>query len=178
MSGIVSAPGQIVTPDELRAVAADGTKLRYALMELAAQIPDAITLGRGDPDLDTPSHVLEAARKAVLDGRADLPVPVWGLPELREAVAHNLRRDNGIPVDRDGVLITDGGQEALYLVMQTLLNPGDEILVPDPRCTPPTTRRSCRRERRWCWCPLTPRTTLTCAPPRSRRPSPRRRKQS
>ena len=83
MSGTVSAPGQIVTPDELRAVAADGTKLRYALMELAAQIPDAITLGRGDPDLDTPSHVLEAARKAVLDGRADLPVPVWGLPELR-----------------------------------------------------------------------------------------------
>lgn len=135
MSGIVSAPGQIVTPDELRAVAADGTKLRYALMELAAQIPDAITLGRGDPDLDTPPHVLEAARTSILDGRADLPVSVWGLPELREAVAHNLRRGNGIPVDRDGVLITDGGQEALYLVMQTLLNPGDEILVPDPRYT-------------------------------------------
>ena len=50
MSPIIHAtPGEIVTPDELRAVAADGTKLRYALMELAAKIPDAITLGRGDP---------------------------------------------------------------------------------------------------------------------------------
>ncbi|MCO5214457.1 MAG: aminotransferase class I/II-fold pyridoxal phosphate-dependent enzyme, partial [Caldilinea sp.] len=129
------APGQIVTPDELRAVAADGTKLRYALMELAGQIPDAITLGRGDPDLNTPEHVIAAARAAILDGRADLPVPVAGLPALREAVAENLRRDNGIPVQRDDILITDGGQEALYLLMQTLLDPGDEILVPDPRYT-------------------------------------------
>jgi aspartate/methionine/tyrosine aminotransferase len=130
-----NAPGQIVTPDELRAVAADGTKLRYALMELAGQIPDAITLGRGDPDLDTPSHVIAAARAAILDGRADLPLPVAGLPALREAVAENLRRQNGVPVQREDILITDGGQEALYLLMQTLLDPGDEILVPDPRYT-------------------------------------------
>ena len=131
----ITAPGQIVTPDELRAVAADGTKLRYALMELAGQIPDAITLGRGDPDLDTPAHVIAAARAAILDGRADLPAPVAGLPALREAVAENLRRQNGVPVQREDILITDGGQEALYLLMQTLLDPGDEILVPDPRYT-------------------------------------------
>ncbi len=130
-----TAPGQVVTPDELRAVAADGTKLRYALMELAGQIPDAITLGRGDPDLDTPAHVIAAARAAILDGRADLPAPVAGLPALREAVAENLRRQNGIPVQREDILITDGGQEALYLLMQALLDPGDEILVPDPRYT-------------------------------------------
>ncbi len=130
-----TAPGQIVTPDELRAVAADGTKLRYALMELAGQIPDAVTLGRGDPDLDTPAHVIAAARAAILDGRADLPAPVAGLPALREAVAENLRSQNGIPVQREDILITDGGQEALYLLMQTLLDPGDEILVPDPRYT-------------------------------------------
>jgi aminotransferase len=128
-------PGEIVTPAELRAVAADGTKLRYALMELAAKIPDAITLGRGDPDLDTPPHVIEAARAAVRDGRADRPIPVQGLPALREAIAHNVRRQNGIPAAPEDVLITDGGQEALYLIMQTLLNPGDEILVPDPRYT-------------------------------------------
>jgi aspartate/methionine/tyrosine aminotransferase len=130
-----TAPGQIVTPDELRAVAADGTKLRYALMELAGQIPDAITLGRGDPDLDTPAHVIAGARAAILDGRADLPLPIAGLPALREAVAENLRRQNGIPVQRADILITDGGQEALYLLMQALLDPGDEILVPDPRYT-------------------------------------------
>ncbi len=129
------APGQFVTPKELRAVAADGTKLRYALMELAAQIPDAITLGRGDPDLNTPEHVIAAARTAILNGSADLPVPVAGLLPLREAVAANLRSQNNIPVQRDNILITDGGQEALYLIMLALLDPGDEILVPDPRYT-------------------------------------------
>jgi aminotransferase len=105
------------------------------LMELAAQIPDAITLGRGDPDLDTPAHVLAAAQAAIRDGRADIATPVAGLPALREAVAHNLATQNGIPATAENVLITDGGQEGLYLVMQTLLNPGDDILVPDPRYT-------------------------------------------
>lgn len=130
-----AAPGQLVSADELRALAGDGTKLRYALMELAAQIPDAITLGRGDPDLNTPEHVIEAAAAAVQDGRADVPAPVAGLPALREAIAAKLRRDNGIPVDADGVIVTGGGQEGLYLLIQTLLDPGDEILVPDPRYT-------------------------------------------
>jgi aminotransferase len=128
-------PGQIVTPDELRALASDGTKLRYALMELAAQIPDAIALGRGDPDLDTPAHIVAAAQAAIADGRADVPAPPAGLPELRAAIAAKLRRENGIPVDADGVLVTSGGQEALYLLIQALLDPGDEILVPDPRYT-------------------------------------------
>ena len=64
-----------------------------------------------------------------------MPVPVAGMPALREAVAENLRTQNGIPVQSENILITDGGQEALYLLMQTLLDPGDEILVPDPRYT-------------------------------------------
>jgi aminotransferase len=128
-------PGQLVSPDELRALASDGTKLRYALMELAAQIPDAIALGRGDPDLDTPAHIVAAAEAAIADGRADVPAPPAGLPELRAAIAAKLRRENGIPVDADGVLVTSGGQEALYLLIQALLDPGDEILVPDPRYT-------------------------------------------
>lgn len=130
-----NVPGQIVTPDELRAVAGDGTKLRYALMELAAEVPDVIALGRGDPDLDTPQHVIAAAQAAVKAGHADLRSPTAGLPELRAAIAAKLRTDNNIPADADNVLITSGGQEGLYLLMQTLLDPGDEILVPDPRYT-------------------------------------------
>ncbi|HEU5012178.1 MAG TPA: pyridoxal phosphate-dependent aminotransferase [Roseiflexaceae bacterium] len=130
-----TTPNQFVSSDELRALASDGTKLRYALMELAAQIPDAIALGRGDPDLDTPPHIIAAAEAAIRDGRADMPAPAAGLPALREAIAAKLRRDNGIPVDADGVLVTSGGQEALYLLIQALIDPGDEILVPDPRYT-------------------------------------------
>ena len=111
----------------------NGTSLRYALMELSKTVPDAIALGRGDPDLDTPAFIVEAARRA-----AEQPLalaPIEGLPELRAAIARNARRDHGIAVNIENVLITTGGQEALFLVMNALLNPGDEILVPDPRYT-------------------------------------------
>jgi len=128
-------PRQIVSPGELRAVAADGTKLRYRLMEMASEIDDVIALGRGDPDLKTPGHIVEAACRAIEDGRADLPAPAAGLKDLRDAVAHKLRTDNGIPVDGDGVLITSGSQEGLFLLIQGLIEPGDEIIVPDPRYT-------------------------------------------
>jgi aminotransferase len=111
----------------------DGTKLRYALMELAKTIPDAIALGRGDPDLDTPAFIVEAARKAI--ERPLALAPIMGIPELRAAIARNAPRDHGIEIAAENVLITTGGQEALFLVMNALLNPGDEILVPDPRYT-------------------------------------------
>lgn len=123
----------IRVPDELRALAADGSALRNALTELAARTPDAIALGRGDPDLDTPAHMIAAARAAIEAGWADAPAPPAGLPALRSAIAARLRAANGIPVDPEGVLVTCGGQEGLYLLMQGLLAPGDEILVPDPR---------------------------------------------
>lgn len=111
----------------------DGTKLRYALMELAKDIPDAIALGRGDPDLDTPAFIVKAAREAA---KKSLPVaPMAGLPELREAIAKNAKRDHGLVLTPDNVLITTGGQEGLFLVMSALLGPGDEVLVPDPRYT-------------------------------------------
>ncbi len=111
----------------------DGAKLRYALMDLAKEVPDAIALGRGDPDLDTPAFIVRAAREAL---KGPLPVaPMAGLPELRDAVAANAPRDHGLEQGRENVLVTTGGQEGLFLVMSALLNPGDEILVPDPRYT-------------------------------------------
>lgn len=121
-------------PEEVRAVAADGTQLRYKLMELSAQFPDAIALGRGDPDVATPAHIIEAAKAAIRDGKT-APTPVLGLPALREAVAAKLRAENGLDVGVENVIITTGGQEGLFLIMQALLDPGDEVLVPDPRYT-------------------------------------------
>ena len=121
-------------PDSVREVAADGTKLRYALMELAAQYPDAIALGRGDPDLDTPAHIVDAVAQSIRDGKT-APTPVAGLPALREAIAEKLRRENGLPVAAENIIVTAGGQEGLFLLMQALLDPGDEVLVPDPRYT-------------------------------------------
>lgn len=121
-------------PEAVRAVAADGTQLRYALMELSAQYKDAIALGRGDPDLATPPHIVAAAQEALRQGQTD-STPVAGMLELRDAIAAKLRRENGLPVEAENVILTTGGQEAVFLVMQTLLDPGDEVLVPDPRYT-------------------------------------------
>lgn len=121
-------------PESVRAVVHDGTKLRYAMMELAKQFPDVIALGRGDPDLDTPAHIVEAAKQAMRDQRTG-PTPVAGLPELREAIATKMKRDNGLPVTRDNIIVTTGGQEGIFLIMQALIDPGDDVLVPDPRYT-------------------------------------------
>jgi aminotransferase len=120
-------------PEEIRRVASDGTALRYALMELGNR-PEVIALGRGDPDLPTPPHILQAAQRALQDGQTAV-TPIAGLPELREAIAHKLLTENQLPVSTDNVLVTTGGQEGLFLIMQALLNPGDTILVPDPRYT-------------------------------------------
>ncbi len=119
-------------PEAVRAVAADGTQLRYALMEMAKQMEDIIALGRGDPDLPTPPHIVEAANRAMRDGRMG-ETPVQGMPQLRQAIADHMREVNGLPIDAENVMVTTGGQEGLFLAVQALINPGDEILVPDPR---------------------------------------------
>ncbi len=112
----------------------DGTALRYQLMERAAKLPDVISLGRGDPDLATPAHIIQAAKDAATRGDLALS-PAEGVPELRRAIADKLQRENQLPVRAENILVTTGGQEALFLLIQTLLDPGDEILIPDPRYT-------------------------------------------
>lgn len=107
----------------------------FDLMELARRKPEAISLGLGDPDLPTPPHIVAAAAEAIRAGRTG-PAPATGLPELRSAIARKLARDNGVEVDPESeVLVTTGGQEALFLLVQALIEPGDEIIVPDPRYT-------------------------------------------
>ena len=119
-------------PEAVRAVAADGTQLRYALMEMAKGMDDVIALGRGDPDLPTPPHIVAAANRAMRDGLTG-ETPVKGMPQLRAAIAAHMRDVNGLPIDADNVMVTTGGQEGLFLAVQALIDPGDEILVPDPR---------------------------------------------
>lgn len=119
-------------PEAVRAVAADGTQLRYALMEMAKEMGDVIALGRGDPDLPTPPHIVEAANRAMRDGLTG-ETPVAGMPQLRKAIAAHMREVNGLPIEADNVMVTTGGQEGLFLAVQALIDPGDEILVPDPR---------------------------------------------
>lgn len=113
-----------------------GSQIRHRLIDQAAALDDVISLGRGDPDLDTPRHIVEAAREAMRRESALEMPPPEGLFELRQAIAAKLRRDNGIEADPEReVLVATGGQEALFLLIQALINPGDEVLMPDPRYT-------------------------------------------
>lgn len=107
----------------------------FELMELAKSTKGAISMGLGDPDLDTPKHIVDAAKAAIEEGRTG-PVPTTGLPELRQAISRKLKRDNGIEANPESeILVTTGGQEALFLLVQALIEPGDEVIVPDPRYT-------------------------------------------
>jgi aminotransferase len=124
-----------VAEDQLERLDDEGTRQRYDLLERAESMTDVIALGRGDPDLPTPPHIVEAAKRAI-DRGVDLVSDAAGLPELRRAIAGKLRRENGVVVDpAGGVVVTTGGQEGLFLLVQAILDRGDEILVPDPRYT-------------------------------------------
>ncbi len=108
---------------------------RNTLLEAARQYPDLISLGRGDPDLPTPDHIIAAA-KGALDGGHTHYTHLHGDPVLRRALAEKLERDNGIHADPETeILVTTGAQEALYLVVQALLDVDDELLIPDPHYT-------------------------------------------
>jgi len=103
----------------------------HILAHKAAGNP-VIQLQVGDPDFTTPSAVLEAAYGALQDGLTHYG-PSRGLPELRAAAASKLNREDGLIYDPETeILVTHGGIHAYYLAMQSILNPGDEVLIPDP----------------------------------------------
>jgi aspartate aminotransferase len=101
------------------------------IMELAWEDPEVIHLEVGEPDFPTPEHVVEAAHEAARSGLTRY-APNAGLPELREALADKVTRRNGYEARPDQVVVTQGGIQALYLVLLALLEPGDEVLLPDP----------------------------------------------
>ena len=104
------------------------------MFDLAAQYPEAIKLTVGEPNFDTPQYIKDAAKRALDEGQTHY-APNAGTTELREAVAAKYRKQYWEGYTKDHVIITVGAMEGLFLAMMTLLDPGDEILVPDP-CFP------------------------------------------
>jgi aspartate/methionine/tyrosine aminotransferase len=94
-----------------------------------------IGFGAGEPDFPTPGYIVEAAQRACAVPRFHKYTPAPGLPELREAVAAKTARDSGYEVSAAQVLITNGGKHAVYETFATLLDPGDEVLLPTPYWT-------------------------------------------
>ncbi|SFQ63719.1 Aspartate/methionine/tyrosine aminotransferase [Amycolatopsis arida] len=102
---------------------------------LKAEGRPVIGFGAGQPDFPTPDYVVEAAAAAVRDRANHGYTAAAGLPELREAIAAKTLRDSAYDVDAAQVLVTNGGKQAVYSAFATLLDPGDEVLLPAPYWT-------------------------------------------
>ena len=101
------------------------------MFDLAAGYDDVIALTLGEPNFETPAYIKEAAKKA-LDENYTHYAPNAGLPVLREAIAKRYQKSHWAGYKAENVIVTVGALEGLTLGMLALLNPGDEILVPDP----------------------------------------------
>ncbi len=101
--------------------------------QLAAEGHSVIGLAGGEPDFDTPTHIVEAAVKAMRDGETRYAAPSKGISPLLEAIAAKMERDNKVRVDpTSDIIVTPGGKLALFLALKAMLDPGDEVLIPAP----------------------------------------------
>lgn len=99
--------------------------------ELAAKGVNVISLSVGEPDFNTPDHVKEAAKKA-LDDNFTRYSPVPGYPELRQAIVNKLKTENNLDYDASQIVVSTGAKQSLSNVILTLINPGDEVIIPTP----------------------------------------------
>jgi len=115
------------------AIYASGTNaVSQKVRDLAAKGISVINMGGGDPDFPTPEHVVDAAVRS-LRGGATHYVDARGLLDLRQAIADKLAQENHIEVVPDtGIIVTPGAKFAVFLALMAHLNPGDEVLLPDP----------------------------------------------
>src|SRR5262249_4529974 len=127
MAGVERISRRIAGIAESATLAIDA---RAKALQAAGQ--DVIGFGAGEPDFPTPQHIVEAAAAACLNPKYHRYTPAAGLPELRAAIAAKTARDSGYEVTAAQVLVTNGGKQAIYNAFATLLDPGDEVLLPAP----------------------------------------------
>ncbi len=100
-------------------------------LEMMRQGIDVINLSIGEPDFDTPAHIKEAAINAINENYTHYP-PVPGFQDLREAISHKLERDNKLDYKYEEIIVSSGAKQSLANVFLSVLNPGDEALIPAP----------------------------------------------
>ena len=124
MSISLSNRVQSIKPSQTLAITARAKELR-------AQGLDIIGLGAGEPDFDTPDHIKEAAIQAIRDGFTKYTA-VDGTPGLKQAVIDKFKRDNGLDYEMNQILVSVGGKQTSFNLLQALINPGDEVIIPAP----------------------------------------------
>lgn len=106
--------------------------IRTRMLQLASHLPDVIALGRGDPDFDTPPSIVQGGVRALGEGLHHYTAPA-GLPALREAISARLSREKGLDYRPEQVIVTNGCQEAVFLAVLAVVDPGDQVLLQAPR---------------------------------------------
>jgi aspartate aminotransferase len=100
-------------------------------IELRSQGRDIISLGFGEPDFDTPDHIKQAAVDAIWQGKTKYP-PVDGTKELKKAISRKLREENQLEFETGQIIVSNGAKQSLSNLLISLLNPGDEVILPAP----------------------------------------------
>src|SRR4051794_31017138 len=139
---MTDAPTEQSSPRERRVSARVGAIAESATLKvdakakaLKAEGRAVIGFGAGEPDFATPDYIVEAAAAACHDPKNHRYTPAGGLPELKQAIAEKTRRDSGLEVAANQVVVTNGGKQAIYEAFATMLDPGDEVIVPAPYWT-------------------------------------------
>ncbi len=134
MTDLPSAPARVSR--RIGAIAESATLAVDAKAKaLKAQGRPVIGFGAGEPDFPTPDYIVEAAVAAARQPGNHRYTPAAGLPELREAIAAKTARDSGLQVSASQVVVTNGGKQAVYMAFATIIDPGDEVLLPAPYWT-------------------------------------------
>lgn len=115
---------QQLTPSPTLAITAKANLLK-------AEGNDVISLGAGEPDFNTPEHVIEAAYRAMQSGKTKY-TPAGGVPELKKAIIAKLKKDHLLSYEMNQIIVGVGAKQLLYNLFQVLLNPGDEVIIPTP----------------------------------------------
>ena len=124
MSIKLAARVQQVTPSMTLAISAKAKAMKTEGL-------DVCSFSAGEPDFDTPEHIRAAAKQALDEGKTRYG-PAAGEPRLRGAIANKLRTDNHLPYSAENIIVTNGGKHSLYALIMTIIEPGDEVLIPAP----------------------------------------------
>jgi len=101
------------------------------LLQIAVESKDIISLGPGEPDFVTPSHIIRAAKKALTEGQTHYSPP-GGRKDLKELIAKKLKRENGIDAGPDNIVVTAGSTEGLIMTLMCTIDPGEGVIITDP----------------------------------------------
>jgi aspartate aminotransferase len=115
---------KLIKPSVTLAIAAKAGKLR-------AEGIDVVNFSAGEPDFDTPEPIKDAAREALRTGMTKY-TDVKGIEPLREAIAEKYRREHGLVYRKEDVIVSCGAKHSIYNILQAVVNPGDEVLIPAP----------------------------------------------